>query len=349
MIEKLNSKELNSILVNAISEIKDVEAQYQNIEKDILNKISIMQIENEYKEYLLCQDSNLYDPYKIIFTKNTIEKFGNYDEFGQTIHPKISGPIIDIFNSQFENKALFKNNMFIKVNDNEYNSDNVSYKNYLMNINVLGKQYFIDKYTSNDLNIEVQLDTSTLLGSAIINTIEINPFLQGSFNIKMIKIYQSENDDDPFIIDNINNVMQSRIILKKPINFYKAIINITLNYKDSNNLYPFGLKSIRFLNVPYSKNSNIIVKFNNDHYIRRVNNQIKIKKATDEINTTFYDQNIKLFLDNNDGILSYEIEPGISGTPQDIARNVKAIYLKIPLDESISSLTLLDIAAKEEF
>ena len=181
----------------------------------------------------------------------------------------------------------------------------------LMHDSIVGKSISFEEFDTPDITIEIEINPSDLLGATNFNIIEILPYIPGSFDITGIKVftmqdYRTNNTTvaSLTIMNTISDVGASRIMIDQTRELWKIILNVHVNFSNSNNKYPFGLKHIYFLKGDYNPNSNIVFKVTKNKYIDWISEDIIIHDQNGKYESTCSEQNIKLYMEYNDGVPS---------------------------------------------
>ena len=355
MIQKITSQNLMNMFDESKQSISTLESNIDNIEKELSKKITIIKNIQEYsnKELLdlkeLLSNGNAEKAYTTILLCDAKDKTGIYDSYGSTIHPAFLKTPYDIFNFDSVTGKIFKNNANVKINDvikEEYN-------NILINDDIATKTSVFEEYSDPDIKIEIEINPGDLLGATSFNTIEILPFIPGSFNINEINIYtmqdyQNNNNSAPSltITNNMENIEARRLLLDKSRDLWKIDFSIHINYKNSNGLYPFGLKHLYFLNTSLNPNSNIIFKISKDDYIQWISEDIIIHDQNGKYETTCTEQNIELYMNYMNGVLDYKIDTSKGLAQNIINRNIKEFWVYMPILKTIKSIQFKNVSTK---
>lgn len=356
-IPKISSKELNEILENAQNKMVDISNDVNAIKEDIVSKMKIIQNEQEFAAQelmkLMQQTDNAHEENhlaglenKIVFMNNK-EIFGDYDIYGSTIHRKFIRTPLNVFNLMTLAGPLFRNNMSVTINGEKRER----YKNMLMHQNCPEKDVFFEEFSEPNINIIIEVNREQKLGKTTFNTVEINPFLPGSFTINSMKVYdvfRDESKEDPeYQLSNIKNVGPGRYILDRKYELLRVEFDITINFRNSTGKYPFGLKHLYFLEADYISNSYVATKIEKDRFIESVHNNIYILDQFGKRQSTLTEEGIKLYLNNIDGVLEYELLSSTDLTHNIFGRNTREFYVHIPLPSfSILNIELSRITTR---
>ena len=322
-IPKLTSKDFNNILENSQHKIKESSSVISEIKTKAEIMINIINHEIDYASMAI-SNANITD--------------GVFDRYKNMAHPKLKSIPFNIFNidSVNLNEPYFKDDTVVRVNGIE----NTNFNNIIKSNAFKNKRTYFEEFpdTVEEITIELEADRSKTIGVNMFNIIEFNPLLQGSFDITKIEIFNDDNTVPTSIISGIESVGKTRIILDKKYAFKKVKLYIKPNYrvnKNGKNIIPFGIDTLFLLDGNFRTDSYFIIKYTSDRYIDSVSDNIKFISSTTEFETSLTDIDAQIYLDYNDGILESPQEPS-RNSKKTISRNVKTIYLKIPIGTYLS-------------
>jgi hypothetical protein len=355
MIKKMSSQDLNDILSDTQDKILTMNNGITTIKNDMQTKLTVLDHEISYLNTSVEQLSNAVpqDGVYILLDNNNE---GLYSTYCNNVHPYFKKEPINMFNLKPVNSdaIYFKDEMKVAINGVE----NDFYKNILKEDTVASKKVFFEEYASstsiatdtvgtayiakdNKITIRVSIDTQKAYGINKFNMIEIDPFLMKSFDIESIKIYDANDVTATKTIDAITNVGKTRIILDQKYLFRKVEFVIVPKYstiKSGEEIIPFGLKHIYFYEADFRNDSYVELSYTSEEYIDYVNNKVDIYTPTGIITTTLLEQDIKIYLDKVNGILTTELEPS-ENTRKTISRNIKKIYFKVPIGQVSTTIS----------
>ncbi len=355
---KMSSKELNDILINAQESFVKTRSDMDNMKKDLIEKSKVLKNEYEYGMHQLSRidtiikDSEENNSLKGVCNKVTLfqdsDLMGVYEAYGSIVHPRFIREPINLFNLNTSNGPIFRDNVSVSINEvtNERNKHILMHNNYPM------KGINFDEYDEDLLYLNIKIDSGNLLGNSDFNVIEINPYLAGSFDIEILEVFSKDldlpNNTEPiFTRDSIKGVGRTRIILDKKYSFLEVSMRIKLNYKNSNDKYPFGLRHMYFLNADFDINSHVVGKIEKNNFIETISNSIFLRDQFSKYPTTLTEKNIKIYLTNVNGTLEYELSPSSPESIKPLPRNTRVFYVHIPLkDTAISTLEFNDIQTR---
>lgn len=357
MIPKISSNELNNILLEAKGQLDTLDKKFEAAKGDMEDKLKIINYESEYVQSTLTkiQSGNFKKTEGMIgFAYLQKEIAGKYECYGSTIHAELIKSPINVFNLEVSafNEVYFREDVKVAIND-VYDDKYLS----LLKHDMIPKPIFFDTYKEEVITIKIELsDLSTILGPTKFNVIEIDPFLHGSFDILETRIYEfSESgianmDTAPLKLSKMPNVGIQRVVLPKKVNFYKIEMDIKINYDTYRNtsvVHPFGLKHLYFYNMDFKTDSYLIAEIKSDKNIAYIKNDIIIKTPFGEEPAKITSSEIELFLDRDgesDELYS-PILPSYAEEINEIARNVKKIYARIPIGPNDNLIGIIfDIA-----
>jgi hypothetical protein len=336
-IPKMSSQQLLDVLNGSQEKISNMKTGIENIKRDIENKLIVMRHETGFvmEEFKRLEEGDMIQvPYTKIFAKDSN---GYYDHFGAVVHQKFTKPPINIYNIKVAGtgEIYFRND--VKVSVNGVYKD--VYQSMLKHDGVPSKEIYFEEYQSPQIAIEIEQDLQKQLGPTYFNTIEIDPFLPGSFNISKIRIYAKNEDgtlnETPYELGPINNTGKIRVKLPKRMEFTRVNIFASINYQVSNDdklIYPFGIKHLYFYDAEFKSDSMVLATIEADNNIAIIDDAITVKTPLGNIETTITDRKIRLFLDldKSTGTLSSEVYPG-----SEIARNSKILYTRVPIEDEV--------------
>ena len=342
MIPKLSSQELNEIYDNAKLKLENINQTFDRAKNDLDTKMKIINYEADYINsiYESIRNGSYITNKGMVSFYNLEEK--RFKKYGNIVHAELVKEPINIFNINMSGlgEKYFRDDVSVSIN----NKSSSLYTSILKDEVIEDKEIYFDLRSESTLTLAVKLnDTSCILGSTRCNCIEIDPFLPGSFDINQIRIYSFEkdgsinNETQPYIINDIHKVGRTRFVLDKKINFYKIEFDITINYQTYRNtsvVFPFGIKHLFFYDMDFKTDSYLIAEINTTNNISYIKDDIIVVTAYNSINTTISNEGITLFSENNDGALSYQIEPAQPTNISELPIDTKKLYAKVPLSTS---------------
>ena len=350
MIPKMTSHELNNILDTANSTLSDINSDVKNIKNDITKKMKIMRYEFEYISKEINDIKTIHNNSgggtvegsiinKFVLPDNTMSN--SFEQYGCTSTPKFKTTPTNVFNiiAPATGEAFYRDVAEIAIN----NIVKDEYKGILMHDNLVDKGIFFDEITGENpaLKISITLDSTKTLGNTYFNMIELDTFLNGSFDIDYIRIYTDTETYDEYT--SYDNAGKMRVTLNKDYSFSKIELNLIPKFHTEINglkIYPVGIKHIYFYNAKLTSNSYTIATIESDDYIDTVYDSIVVKtpNGIKEINAT--KEGVTFYLSCNkdtttgESILSSIQEPSTDDLTKPISINTKKIYAKIPLSNS---------------
>ena len=358
MIPIMNSQELNEIFKKSQDKNIEFEKELQTIKNDMSKKINIIKYENAFiNQKLDTIDTGLIANQNLVsFTNNS---YGSFNEYGYMVHPKFKTTPIDIMNLKLPNgDNFFRTGIIAKVNDIE-KSDYIS---ILMADNHVSKTIVFEEFNTDQIKLEYSLTNEYTLGTMRFNTIEIDPYIYGAYDLLSIEIYTLDQTNNisvepTLILNGFNNIGRTRIILPEKIKFTKVIFNFKINFKTEKNfinIYPFGLKHIYFYNASFLSNSYgiieintneyinffeaeyidssfIITEFITDKFIEYVMNDMTLYTTQGKIDVKANQLDIEVYTDYENNTLINKVNLSSDAAIYRIAKNTKTLYIKIPL------------------
>lgn len=348
-IPVMSSQELNKIFSNAQKETVDFQQKIQAIKNDMSKKITIIKYENEFiNKKLDVIDAGLIANDKIMsFEKHS---YGMFNDYGYMIHPKFKKTPIDIFNLKLPNgDNYFRNEVSAKIN----NIEKPEYINVLMADNHVEKNIVFEEFETPDISLEYTLDSSYSLGVMRFNTIEIDPYLYGAYDLTAIEIFGLDKSNnisaDPiYTYDGFSNIGRIRIILPEKIKFTKIKFNFKVNFKTQKNaidVYPFGLKHINLLEADFMEESFIITEYISDDFIEYVMNDMTLYTTKGKKDITANEYGIEVFTNYEGNTLFGKVNLSSSAGIYRIPKNTRTLYVKIPLIKKDTSNKVVEYLA----
>lgn len=357
-IKKMSSQDFNEILESSQTKIKDMNDSISVVKNNIDKKLLIIKHETEYiSEYV--HKLSYQRPHNTPENNSGVAKDGIYimlnnnykglyESYSNVVHAFFKKEPLNIFNlrSVTSKKPYFRDEVNVSINGittdyyknilkaDDHDTKEIFFEEYSNDVEVKKTEENIS-YMSNDSSIEIsiEVDKQKVIGISKFNMIEIDPYLYQSFDIEKIDIYGENYDKPLYTTDKLEKVGKTRIVLDKKYNFKKVVFTITPKYISTNNgeqVKPFGLKHIFFYDADFRNDSYVIVQYDSSEFIDHIKNDMEIETPYGSFSTSIKDEGIKIYLENNNGILSNEQEPSMT-TKKPIARNLKRIFFKIPI------------------
>lgn len=334
-IPKMSSQELNEMFKNSQEQAKNIDAQIQAIKKDIIKKMAITNYSEEFADRKLdaINAGISIDEKVVAFDYNCS---GLYKDYGYMIHPEFKKSPIDIFNLRLTTgDSMFKNSIIAKVNGIE----NEKYTNVLMADNSIAKEIIFEELKESTVSISYELDNTVALGTARFNVIEIDPYLNGAYDLLSVEIYtlniEGKIDSEPTkVLTGFENIGRTRIILEDKMKFTKVVFNFKSNFKTEANgtsIYPFGLKHIHFLEADFLTESFVVAEIRSDKFIEYIYDDIKLFTTNGIVEANMNEYNIEVYTDFNYNTLTGRVYASSDAGINRIAKNTKVLYAKIPL------------------
>lgn len=358
-----NSAYFVKMLEQLDKDYKDIEAsiQYQNKLYD--KKIQIINEVNQYNSSLIEKITKLnhknppandltINSNKILFTDtdNIIESLSLYSSYGNCIHPKIVGTLNNVFNLETSIGYMFKNNATVTVNDKE----SEEFTSIIKHDSIENKVPYFEVYNNNVVTVKIIVPKNSLIGETTCNMIEISPFLPGGAileNILIESMEGTEYNSHQTLINYSQPIENTRIVLSKNYAVQEITLVFRLIYKNSQDLYPFGLKHIYLLNANLDKNSRIVLKSSYTKLLKQIGEHIYLsdqysENLTGEFSkhdTTYSAEKIKLYSHLANDKLLFPIETYTNTSMKQISRNTKNFYADIPINKSMYSIEFREI------
>ena len=362
MIKKENSQTLMDQIDTTIQSIADIKQDMAILEKQISTKLNILQAYTQLAGSITGAIQDIEEKTRIqdtiVFMLDNDNIIGGaYSMYGHTIHPQMAGLSDQMFNFITNTGPLFKDNATVtfeyettKVEDNTSTSETVTdyqyqYCDMLKHEADPSKKDVFKTFPVNHIKMIVELRPTNLIGNTYCNLLEVCPYLPGSFTINKINVWTLEQylsgqemdelsaieinqDDNPYV-----NVGPERISLGQTYQIWRAEFDITINIGTEYDGYPFGLRHLYFYHAKMdTQNSYIICKIHKDSYIDKL--------PTSEVITT--PSGKKIFREECLYYAAFEnntLQVPLKNTQERQARNLKDIYIYIPIKEPIKAIT----------
>lgn len=339
---KLTSKDLMDKLDESNQRIDTLASNINIMKTEIERRMLVFQNQFEFNTQQLTELQNSEQEttnLTSVFLKNADIVNGDYEAYGLSIYPSLVKTPVNIFNFNSITGAIYKNNGHVSIN----NESSTLFNNILIDDSINNKETVFAEYDTPNIKLSVTIDPNELLGSPAFNTIDILPYLPGSYTINQIDIYtmqdyQAQRLDTPTksITKNIMNSGTTKIVLNESYYIYKVDFDITINFQNANGKYPFGLHHLYFLRSSYSTNSYVIVKIEKENFITRIDEDIIVYDQYGKHTSNCTNENIEFYMNYVEGELSYQIDTSKGLTQYTIPKNINSIYAKIPINRSIS-------------
>lgn len=370
--EKPNTLQIMDKFNKALDDIDKLNMDMESVKEKMNKKLAIINTINNYtaaveKNITASQDKSKNE--RIIFCHSLDKiKGGNYEVYGQTIHAKYIQLPTHVFNILTETGPLFKDNVKVEIFESDDGSENWSvpetayrhsYNDILKHEADRTKEDVFDIYAKNRITLRITVKPGTLIGNTRFDTMELCPYLPGSFDIDVIRLYTMQDylaqdmtlptifygkdlgngNTEPFIQDAGN----IRVQMDKSYQLYSIELDIIVNYADEGG-YPFGLRHLYFYNTAADTSSDyIIVEVDCDGYIESIGEDIALYTANGFIDDSYTASSygIEYYLFYGSGVLDNQVAPNSS-----IARNAKTFYAKIPLKQPLLGIEFRDVALR---
>lgn len=334
-IPVMSSKELNEIFSNAQKDTINFQQKIQAIKNDMSKKITIIKYENEFiNKKLDVVNAGLISNEKIMSFENN--SCGVFNDYGYMIHPKFKKTPIDILNLKLPNgDNYFRNEVIAKVNGIEKSE----YVNILMADNHVEKNIVFEEFETSDISLEYTLSNAYNLGTMRFNTIEIDPYLYGAYDLTSIEIFSLDSSNNisaepTYIYNGYSNIGRIRIILPDKLKFTKIKFNFKINFKTQRNtidIYPFGLKHINLLESDFIEDSFVITEYISDDFVEYVMNDMVLYTTQGKKEIIANEYGIEVFTNYENNTLFGKVNLSSSAGIYRIPKNTRTLYVKIPL------------------
>jgi hypothetical protein len=350
MQKKLNSKQIMDIMQSAQDSISRIDKDVNYMKAGLAKRLELIkniQAFNSLQATILRDSANggASSSARTKFLLARTEAQGIYDTFGFTVHPKFIKEPINVFNISSSVGYIYKNNATVSI-DGVQRQDMAD---MLIHDSIAEKGVAFACFDHPEILVEVKVDENDVLGSTDFNIIELLPYIPGSFTIRAVSLYtmQSHKDGkivpDFYIMRDLRDFSASRVMIDKTRTLYRCVFSITLNYKNEDGMYPFGIKHLYFLKGEYNAASNIVFKASHGKYINTIGENIRVIDQNGEYESSCTEEGIKLYMDYSDGELKYEIPTSQGLIENPLSKNIKDFYVSMPVDRSITSIEFTDI------
>lgn len=345
-VHHVSSQQLMSVLSDAENRIQTLEKSSAILNSNVNRRLLVIRNIQEYElaqmtdllQYIK-ENTEVLDNTKIVLARADIVA-GVYDKFGSTLHPQLLKTPSNVFNFRTPSGYAFKNNAVVTVND-EVKSQ---YTAMLEHDTIQGQDIFFEEFTTPNITINVKVNPGELLGTTAFNLLELVPFIPGSFDIRACEIfslqgyYTSDTVPDSSFPNVIQNVGVSRFLIDQTINLYELRLNISLNFRNSNGKYPFGIKHLYFLNANFNPDSYVVVRVRKNNYIDTVSENLTVTDQSGIVDSSCKAEDITLYCDWTNGIGVNEIVTSKGLTNNPVVYNTKSFYVHYPIVRSVTAL-----------
>lgn len=366
--EQPNSLQLMEKFNKALEDIDKLNVDCRELQKKMDTKLAIINTIGAYTaslENAILNDNNEETFSRIIFGHNKSALVGgNYDSYGEVLHAKYIQYPTNVFNILTAMGPIFKDNVEVKIYasddgslDWEEPDDAYQYKycNILKHESDKSKEDVFETYSTNLITMSITATSEKILGGMRFDTLEICPYLPGSFDIQCIRLYDvdqyytgdmtlpravfygsGDNNPEEILMKKVGN---TRYQLNNSYELYRIEIDFILNY-DENGGFPFGLRHLYFYDTAADTASDyVVVEVTTPGYIETIGETVRlftVDGLKEEISSTEY--GIEYFMYYNNGVLDQQIE-----TNTIIARNIKTFFAKIPLTVPVMGIEFPEI------
>jgi len=353
MIPKLSSKQLMDVLEKTETRVDTLQNNISAMQLELDKQLSIFSNAMEFaaesisrfNEGLL-QDESVSNTTFILADQEKVD--GTYETYGLTVLPYAMANKRNIFNLSTAVGPIYKNNATV------YIDEEVSpvFSHVLMHDAIKGKENAFDEMASPEFTLKVTVNPNEAFSAASFNTIELLPYISGSFDITGVRVFtmQDYRAKSTFPTINMDVDLRSagacRICLEKTVELYSCEIDIKAKFKNAAGKYPFGLKHIYFLNSNYNPDSYMVFKVSRNRYVDWISDDIVIHDQNGIHATTCTDEDIRLYMSYENGVLGSEITPSKGLTQHTLPRNVYDFYVRLPIKKGIISLKFKTIGER---
>lgn len=316
------------------------------MKQDMSNKLKVIRHEQEYAQKLFFElesQKTEHDENKIVFCALRPDQLkGEFELVGTTLVPGAASfpqDMLNISTPQSTGKTFFIENNQVLINGNF----NPKYSCIFMDYGVDNKEIIFHEFEDPSVTIEIHSLDDPCMGGGLFNNIVIDPFLPGSFDIKSIEILERGMEEST-VIGEIKDAGKMKIILDRRYSFHQIKFSFRINYEawgpEQIKVFPFGIKKIGFYLTDFLPEPYIIFPIESHKTFRTISDEIFIETLHEKKFTTIANEGIELYLDRQDNHLSYPISTSSLHIENVIARNANKIYIKMPLNQTDSLLSM---------
>lgn len=345
MIHKLNSKQIMDRLAKSQQSIEDLENEISIMDNEMVQELSIV---SNAQEYALDQLANLKEMHgasadaqnRIVFIKADVLD-GQFETYGTTIHPAFLKEPTNVFNFGSASGQIFKNNANVYFND----VAKEAYKSILMHDSIANKRAAFEEFDDPELTIKVEVNPDDLLGSTDFNIIELLPCIPGSFDITDIRVYtmqdyhQADTTTPSVQLSNtIASCGAARIMIGETRTLFRCEIDVKLNFQNAHGKYPFGIRHLYFLKGNYDPDSFILLRMSRNHFIDWVSEGLVMHDQNGVYESNCTDEKVELYMSYVANTPTLEIATSVNEGENLIPKNIKEMYIKMPVLCSMISM-----------
>lgn len=334
-IQRYSSNELNEILLNANKKLETTNTEIAIMKTDLQKKLNIIRSEREYSDLILANfKMGLFPTDPNMIPLATI-KNNSQEVYGPVVHAAFIKEPLNVFNLKVAGTGeyFFRDDIDVAVNGIKKES----YKDVLKH-DSLAKELFYDEYINPIVTITLEAPIiSKQLGSTKFNVVELDAFLNGAFDIINFKVYKINEDgttnSTPFTYQ-VSSAGKLRFILPEKTSFSKIEMTIRITYgfiKNGTKIYPFGLKHLYLYDADFRADSYTVLTLKTDRLFESISEDVTIKMPNKRLYSTLTEQKIKVYLNNENGILSDQISTSDENQTNVIAKDTNILYVKVPL------------------
>ena len=371
MIQKPNSQILMDQIDETIQNVKDIKNTIKETTRQIETKLSILDAYHTIALQTLSGINKIEEKVRekdtVVFSIDQTKIVGGaYEQYGQTIHPKLANLSDQVFNFMTDTGPLFKDNVSVSfiydkttVTNGISNTETVTdtkyeYCNILKHEEDPTKLDVFQFFPVSHIQMVVEIKPGNLIGNTVCNMIELCPYLPGTFSINEIRIwtidqYLSQQLEDPAditITGNFTNVGPERIKLDAAYQIFRIEFDITI--QEQENGFPFGIRHIYFYNAKMdTANSYAVVKIERDGYISSLGDSVTILTPDRKVKYLHHmygnqiGHEIEYYAIYENDMLQVKLDPDAQ-----LARNMTTFYVKIPLFEPIMAITFNNVTVR---
>lgn len=350
----MSTRELMDVLYSAEDKMSDLRNEVGLMKLELDEKISMLNNVMEYSAHTMNsikekynQSDNINSTTYVLSDEENLTP-GKTGTFGMSITPAPLSTGVNVFNLITATGPIYKNNATAYVNTIE---DPIM-ENALIHDADRNKGVAFKESDVRNVQIRFEVNPNDLFGATKFNTIELVPYIPGSFDLTSVCIYTitdyktKEEIPSYMYSTQIKSAGACRLVFEEPMDLYACELELKINFQNLNGKYPFGFKHVYFLNTSYMNDSYYVLQINKENYIDYISEDIIIHDQNGYRESTVAYEGIELYTMYNEGTFTGKIATSKGLEANTIAKNTKTIYAKIPVKKSIISIKFKEIAER---
>ena len=336
MIPKKSTEEILNLIEEADASIKQTAKDIQEQQQE-LN--SLAELTASMREFSVRQTSQLANSVvtEANFTRllptpdNTVA--GTYEKTGACVQAKPLREVRNLLNFNGVSGCVYKETAKAYMNEVE----NAAPIACLKHDSISSKNVWYQRFTSPSVRLTIELPVGGLIGDVRANMLDLAPLFPGGARINEIMVWTVQDQKTGAISPSFrkaytNTLRTGRIAFDKDYDVWKVTIAFQLLHQDQEGLYPFGLQHLYLLYASLQSKCSILLKLCKQDYIDTIEDRLVLHGGGESIETTASELGAKFFGElKEEGVPYYELTPSLENQPEPIARNLKTIYIRVPL------------------